>query len=455
MRAPSPLFLQLVLLLAVALAAGGGGVGAAGGNLAVQLAAIGLLAWNGPAIGAVLGRASRPLTILLALTVAVPLVQIIPLPPVIWQALPGRGLEQESLALVGQAQSWRPISVAPARTILGFLGLIAPVTALLLAVRVTEKRDQMLMLVVIGGIVVVLLGGVQMASGGTVGMIYAEDIGSSELFGTFANRNTSGLFLVLALTALISRGRFERGKFLNPSTIAGIGLGAVFCFAIILSHSRSAMALMLIPILYLASRALPGLRAVVARQPRAILLVLAPAFLVIVAAVGLLVQGNDRIHAAVARFDDLQAVRLWIWDDTTSSVKRFWPVGAGVGTFDEVFQIDESIEYLEPPRAGRAHDELLEQAVESGIVGLALSLAWLGWLGATTFRALAVRNSPGRSAAAIMLCCIAFQSVLDYPLRNQTILCTAAMLVAILIGKSRSAGIRSGSDGLARDGNRA
>ncbi|WP_232495047.1 O-antigen ligase family protein [Novosphingobium kaempferiae] len=417
----------------MALLAGGGGVGAGMANLIVQLAAIALLAFNGPAILNVLRGTGPGLVLLVGLTMAVPVLQLVPLPPLLWQGLPGRALEVEALTLIGEAQTWRPLSVAPARTFVGLAGLIAPFTVLLLALRLPERRGAILDVVIAGGVAVILLGGVQMASGGTTGMIYAETHGSSELFGTFANRNSSGLFLVLALAAVVSRMQVGRGALRDPTSVIRYALVFVFCVAVVLTRSRSAMALALLPMLHLAWRLLPLVR----QRGRGVALGIAVLAVVAAIGAGLVAQNNDRARQALARFDDIQAVRLWIWDDALVATKRYWPVGAGVGAFDEVFQIDESIEYLEPTRAGRAHNELLEQALESGLAGVLLAAAWTGWVAVAAWRSMTRRAEPATTGAVVMICCIAFQSVLDYPLRNQALMCAAALLVAMLAAQGR------------------
>lgn len=428
-----PPFQQLCALLAVALIAGGGGVGAGMANMVVQLTALALLAFNGPAILQALRNADGVVVTLAVLTIAVPLLQLVPLPPAIWHALPGRALEVESLSPIGEAQTWRPISVAPARTFVGFTGLIAPFTVLLLALRLPDRRDAMLDLVIAGGVLIVLLGGVQMASGGTVAMLYTETFGSSELFGTFANRNSSGLFLDLSLAAVVSRMRLGKGALRDPTSVIRYSLVIVFCVAIVLTRSRSAMALALLPMLHLAWRLLPLVR----QRGRGAMLAMTAAVIAAVCAMIFFAQGNDRARQALARFDDLQAVRLWIWDDTVTAAKRYWPVGAGVGAFDEVFQIDESIEYLEPTRAGRAHNELLEQALESGLAGVLLAAGWAIWIAVAACRSMIRKPDPATTGAIVMICCIAFQSVLDYPLRNQALMCAAALLVAMLAAQGR------------------
>ena len=103
-----------------------------------------------------------------------------------------------------------------------------------------------------------------------------------------------------------------------------------------------------------------------------------------------------------------------------------------MGTFDEVFQIDESLENTAQRRAGRAHNDYLEIAIEAGLPGLLLIAAWSAMCIWLAWRA---RRSPlrwaGWAAAGILLA-IALQSATDYPLRNQAMLCLAAFALLVL-----------------------
>jgi exopolysaccharide production protein ExoQ len=97
-----------------------------------------------------------------------------------------------------------------------------------------------------------------------------------------------------------------------------------------------------------------------------------------------------------------------------------------------VFQVDESLENLTRRRAGRAHNDYIELAVEAGIAGLALAGAWLLLLGWLSWQA---RRSSLRWAAwsgSGFLLAIALQSITDYPLRNQTMLAFAGIALLLL-----------------------
>src|SRR4028119_1733733 len=100
-----PLFLLGCLLL-------GGSPQGIWRNLALQLAAMGLLVW------ALLARsrthptaAGRTLLSLALLWFAVALLQLVPLPPALWSVLPGRGPVVEGFLLRGELLPWLPLSL--------------------------------------------------------------------------------------------------------------------------------------------------------------------------------------------------------------------------------------------------------------------------------------------------------------------------------------------------------
>ncbi|MEQ8739837.1 MAG: O-antigen ligase family protein, partial [Hoeflea sp.] len=154
---------------------------------------------------------------------------------------------------------------------------------------------------------------------------------------------------------------------------------------------------------------------------------------------GLIVYAPGRIGDTLSRFDEIENnPRYYIWEDSVYAAWRYWPIGAGTGTFDEVFQIDESLENMTQRRAGRAHNDYLEIAVEFGLPGLILVAAWIGLLAWLSWRARTSKLRWGAWAGSCFLFAIALQSITDYPLRNQAILAFAgfALLVLVRLGAS-------------------
>lgn len=423
-------FLLLAALLVVAFAFGGGGIGSPLGNLAVQLAALAALAFRREGIVRFWRESPLGLRVLVALSLALPLAQIIPLPQALWQNLPGREFVTASLAQTGEKAGWMTFSLDPRRTLLAATALVTPLAVL--SIGWTLPRDKLIDLgwgVVALGLVTVLLGVVQLGGGGEEATLYGTRRPGEMLLGTFKNRNPAGLFLTFALglAALLPAPRRHRAVL--PVRIA---ICALLLLAVALTQSRTSLVLAALPVL------LGVLRALAALMPerdgaRAAMIGLGAFALVGLGAGALVVAAPGRIGATLERFEAKDDPRRFIWDDAVYTAQRHWPAGAGIGTFDTLSQVDESLENLTLRRAGRAHNDYIEIAIEAGAPGLALAALWLVLVGWLSWQA---RGAPGRWTAwagSAFLVGIALQSVTDYPLRNQTILALAGLALLLLI----------------------
>jgi len=420
-------------LLAIAVTLGGGGVGAGFLNLVVQLLGLAILAVHSRAILEFATKAPRGLVILALATLALPLLQLIPLPAQVWSALPGRDLVSQSLSLIGERDAWMPFSVDPNRTFLGFIALLPAFAVLALGWNLDRAQTERVQRLIIGlALFSVALGAVQLASANRVGNLYPGGH-PLQVYGTFANHNSTGLFLVIAIVLLAGlRNDFKRTAAMPGLRIVLFNLLAI---AVVLTQSRSSTALLLVPAVLLIFRLRHSQGSDARRGKGAALTVVLPLALFF-AGTGYVLLTNDKVRQTVERFESLDDPRPLIWQDSLASAGRFWPLGSGAGTFDEVFQVDESLEHIGPARAGRAHNDYLELAVESGVVGLLLLLGWMIWLAGAVRSAASRSDSASRYAAAAGIGCIAAQSVLDYPLRNEALLCIAAVLIVLLIRNS-------------------
>lgn len=426
---------QLQLLLALAVIFGGGGVGAPLFNLIVQLGALLVLAMQPRAVRAFAMETPRPLQLLLLLTLAIPLLQVVPLPPALWRSLPGRDLVSEVMLATGVTEpGWFPLSVHPVRTFIAFASLIAPATIIVIGSSLSEKHRTHL-LIVFGALagLCVLLGAAQASAQGEWFQIHAVRETTEVLTATFANRNSSGVFFVLALYALAA---LPWQNWPRSIVLPGIAGGGLLALATILTQSRSSMVLLFIPL------ALMGWRAFAVRIGKndglsgaggslAISAVLIA--LVFGTALALSTLAGGRTAGSFARFAETQTDRPAMWEDAFTAAAHYAPLGSGMGTFDDVFQIHESLENVSPRRAGRAHSDWIEIVIEAGYPALLLALAWLGW---GVRRGFAAGCWSGRASAAGILC-IALQSLVDYPLRTQTLLCIAAVFVVMLAPSGR------------------
>lgn len=427
-----PLLIALCVVLIAAIALGGGGVRYGLANLVVQLTALAILACFRDSFFDFWSRAPIVLRILVAASLALPLLQLVPLPESFWTALPGRTLAAQARESIG-AMGWAPASLDHTRTLVALTGLIVPLT--ILAIGWSVPLNQLPLagwLIVVGGLVNLLVGAGQVVSTEGIASFYPENPMPGVLFGTFANRNSTGVFLVsaLALAILLPAPR--------PHPLAPVAR-LIVCLALLtaitLTMSRTALVLAALPL------ALAGVRYVAERvsgpagggeKNRKGVFAMGLATLAVAALATLLALAPGRLGDTLDRFDNEANPRAYIWEDALYASDRYWPAGAGMGTFDEVFQIDESLENMTQRRAGRAHNDYIEVAIEAGLAGLALIAAWLVlciWL---TWRA---RSSPQRWIAwsgSTILLAIALQSITDYPLRNQTMLATGALALLML-----------------------
>ncbi|MBI1402425.1 MAG: hypothetical protein GC147_04350 [Porphyrobacter sp.] len=438
------LILMGVLLVAFAIGGGGSRYGIA--NLGVQLAAIAGLAANRESFLRFWGEAPIALRVLIAASLLVPLLQILPLPQDLWSALPGRILVARALDAAGEG-GWMPFSVNPARTLLAATALITPLAVL--AIGWTLPRERLFdagWLVVGCGILTALLGLVQLGATDDQGTLFGARSPGAILLGTFANRNSTALFLgfALALAAVLPVPRR------NPAIpYLRVGLCALLLIAVILTKSRTGLVLAALPVGLGAAKAISWLiamrRGTSGQKSRAGVVALALCGLLLTGAAGavVLVAAPGRVSETLARFEAKDDPRRFIWDDATYSVARYWPAGAGTGTFDEVFQIDESLENLTVRRAGRAHNDYIELAIENGVVGLGLAGLWLLTLVWLSWSAHLSAQRWTAWAGSSLLLAVALQSITDYPLRNQTMLAMAGFALLLLVRSASADGRRA------------
>lgn len=89
--------------------------------------------------------------------------QLIPLPPGIWRALPGRAAFTDPL--VSPPDLWRPLSLVPGATVNALFSLVTPLAVLVLATGIREDQKRLIPLVVLIVIVLALLVGLLQFAG--------------------------------------------------------------------------------------------------------------------------------------------------------------------------------------------------------------------------------------------------------------------------------------------------
>jgi O-antigen ligase len=248
--------------------------------------------------------------------------------------------------------------------------------------------------------------------------------------GFFANANHFAGFEYALLplgAAALAETRARSPAFLVA--IIGCVVPALL-FALALSGSRSAMILGSVSAFATLAFVLsPELGALGRRRALAWAAAVALVLLPVAMGLGLL--------QILARFgeDNLTDDARWkIFANVGAQIWSYFPVGAGVGTFLDVYPLYERVADLTPALVNRAHNDGLETLFEGGAASFLLILGFLVWLGAATYRAFTLEGAvEGRHAraGAIAMWLLLIHSLWDYPLRTialETLFCFCAAL---------------------------
>jgi O-antigen ligase len=378
----------------------------------------------------------RPALAICVLVLLLPIIQLVPLPPAIWHALPGRQIEVAALSLVGGAGRWMPISLTPARTFASLLAIAADLGVFVAAARL-DLNGRLGLCVVICGVALasVALGAMQMSfAGGYNWSIYAQ-ANFGWLLGFHANRNATtdtlqiGVMALAALTAAWSQRDTVRG--INLIALGLIMVGLVL--GAVLTGSRTGI--LLLPVTYgfvvwilwpLVTRRMSSTSWWIFLIPPA--LCFAAAF-------------SSQVQNALSRFGGVGERRWDIWHDTLIAIHSVWPIGGGISSFQVVYDATQSFERLRTELDARAHNDWLEWVLESGIAGIAVMLAIALILLACNLRALRTAAQrgirPAYRAQVIFatgaLLHIALHAVFDYPMRSMALAALVATCAAMLM----------------------
>lgn len=459
-RARDRFTLIALCLVVIAIVFGGGGTPGPVAELIVQMAAvICAAAWlclgdrglgdRGlgdrdirraavPPDGGVAAVIARRGPLLIAMLAAiVPLVQLAPLPSLLWQALPGREAQAAALHLVGAGDGWRPMALSPDRTLAALLALGPPLLAMMMVTRLDAAGRRLVILAIfVMGLLTVMLGALQLTGGEGAWRFHPSGHGRW-LTGFQANRNATADLLLIAMMAgaCVLRATATAGGTVLRPVRAGIwamaaAANALLVLALVLTGSRTGLALLAPAFLVQAMILWPLLP----WRPSLMRAGMAGAALALPVVAMLTLTDNVLIRRALSRFAFARDFRQELWADAGFAAWRYWPVGAGMGGFVPAAIAAERLEVVDPTLPNRAHNDYLELVVESGIAGPLCLLAIIAVL-AVMLRISWRTDAHARGGmlfALGALAVIALHSMVDYPLRSMAIACLAGVAAGLL-----------------------
>lgn len=377
-------------------------------------------------------RSAWPWLVLALLAFLLPMAQLLPL-PVDWvTGLPGRALADEIRAASGQVQTHLPLTLDPDQTLASALCMVPGIAAFALTLYCSALwRKRLMMAWVAMAMLALLLGGLQVASGGTLGEIY-DTPHRLAATGFFANRNHHSLFMLIALllgAALL----FARDRNREPAReIMRLALLLALTAGILIASSRAGLLLTVVslPVLALLMR---GQR--VFRLSRNLAIGTGA---VVIALAGFLAF-NPVARQVLRRFSNFDDARIAFWPDVVHTMGQFWPIGTGIGTFQAVYLTQERLGLIDEYRVNHAHNDFLELAIEGGIAAVLLMAAFAVLL---VWRLFAVRSLPQARprfalTAGFGLLLVLAHSLVDYPLRSITLIVMFGFLSGLMFAPAQ------------------
>ncbi|MER8727149.1 O-antigen ligase family protein [Mesorhizobium sp. M1027] len=353
-------------------------------------------------------RIPRPVLLLPVFTVALAVLQIVPLPAAIFN-----GLRPELLLghpWVGESR-FRFISVGVGRTVECLLYLLAAAAFFLAVLRLrAEQVSALLPFFFMGVICNGLAGAIQYSLSDDVAIVGLLPFTINA--GLFANRNHFAALLFVSIPFVVYHGLF-RGRLLSGS------LGLVTLLLLLLAAGSRAGVLIGLAITVLSGVFLSA-------RSRA------SGFSVLLIFVGLSIYTIGAWTKIDVEAIDPTFGRGEFARTTIEGIKDNWATGVGFGNFQKAYQIYEREGMIFRQYVNHAHNEYLEIAFEGGVLAILLMAGYFVLL----FAALArVRRDPLQKAAFLSVSFLLIHSLVDYPLRTGALAMTFAYMNAIIFHK--------------------
>lgn len=383
--------------------------------------------------------------------IAITAIHLLPLPPSIWQSLPGRALFAEADSAVGLDGIWRPVSLVPWRTWNALFALIIPTAALVLASQLRRHENLLLVPILIALAVSSGLLSLLQVIGSANSSLYLYDVTTEgAAVGLFANRNHQAVLMGMLLPLAASYSAFnvptlERWRRRIFISIASI---AIMAPLLVVSRSRAAFAVAIIGVIagYFIYH-----RPTITRPPRRKrqqararwipVAAVASAFLTMA-----FLAGRATTFEKLFQSDPIDTTRQTIWATTIEGIIAYFPVGAGIGTFGDSYRVFERPEDLRVEYINHAHNDFLELLFTAGLPGaLLIAVVLFGFVYAAwrLFNRSAIRAENrdsvilGRVGIALLLQ-LGASSLVDYPTRTPTMSVIVVIATVWILGALRA-----------------
>lgn len=386
-----------------------------------------------------IGPLSKGEIVCWGLTLAIFAVQMIPLPPIIWQALPGHAFPRDFFPLVGDLP-WLPISLTPSRTLASLFAIFPPLAVYLASRGLSrEEGDRLLTWLVGFALASAILGIFQVAGGSATSLRPYSITNRDAAVGFFSNANHFGVWVAscIPIAAYLAL-RYVNDEMRVPRTtvlLIASGVIALLATGAVASFSRAAYGATLLA-LFISGSALI-VRSHLSRTAKVAVGVVAS---LIFAAATVWVTSSGALERIAEVSDMGGRGRLQMVPVFAQIVADTMPIGTGMGSFDNVHRGYEDYTALGGTYLNNAHNDLAQILIEAGLLGAACLAAWLLFIGRHAVSRLSAAKGNHQDLGVLRAIVLIFpiiillgHSLVDYPLRGSAAAATFVLCVALLV----------------------
>ncbi|MDZ3831687.1 MAG: O-antigen ligase family protein [Sphingopyxis sp.] len=377
--------------------------------------------------------------------------QLVPLPPEIWQGLPTREPIVAIDRLLGQPDLWRPLSLTPSLTLNSLLAMTVPIAALLVAAQIgADDYPRILWALVVIACFSALLGLVQILSGSSSPVYLYRIVSTGSMVGLFANRNHHAIFMacMIPVVGMLLRDELTRRRSRAGAREALAVIGATFTLLTVLIGSRAGLVAGAVAFLigYFCTvgswtRSIDnGASSRVAHkasQRRRLLRFAPPAVVVLLVGVTFWMSGRPTGLSRLVEESAGEDLRVAAWPTTQSMIEAYWGVGSGFGSFPGAYKMFEPDHLLQPSYFNHAHNDWAEVIIVGGAPFVLIILVALIWFARQALKGGTrnlVKGYRGdlRLGVTAIIAILTVVSLVEYPLRVPSLQAFAIFLVIFL-----------------------
>ena len=383
---------------------------------------------------------------------ALMVLQLIPLPPSVWTALPERQIFADIANLAGIEQPWRPLTLSPSKTLNSLFSLAIPIAAVMLYLNLARANQKTAVTVIIGLAIVSSLWATLQLAGSPRGPLYLYDItNNGSPVGLFSNRNHQSIFLAatIAMLGWYAATITPTARLAVPRYYGSIAAIFLFVPLIFITGSRAGLILM-VPAVIAATLMISfgrysaepissktRVRSKARNLPASRKLIALGSFAAIISVAGLSIYLSrslafDRLFSD----GDPRELREQLVPTLMKMLREYFPWGSGMGTFEHVYKIYEPHELLRPSYLNQAHNDWLQLPIEGGLPVMLIGAVAIVWFLAKLVKLAALWKGShfvrytALMSAFVMLCFLA-ASVGDYPLRIPSLISVLGILACV------------------------